>query len=327
MCKNKVLDLSSYDEMGQITSIFGLFLPKHIDEYPNLRVLSSDMSYGARLDQFKEENPSKFINVGIAEQNLIGVAAGLTSEGYKCVTCAQATFISMRSFEQIRQYMSYQQYPIIVVGLSAGFLLQFMGNSHYAMEDISIMRSLPNITVLSPADAGEAVLAFRYALSLNNPVYLRLTGTPDIPSVYTKYFNYSLKSNVLKKGVDIALFATGSMVYTALQVAKILQEEQSLSVGVIDVHCLCPMDTKTIDVFSSCKLFVSLEEHYIEGGLGSIISDYIAGQTGFPPLLKLGIRRQYSEVGDYNYLLEQHGLSVSDVAKTIIDRCNSYNIR
>ena len=278
------------------------------------------MSYGARLDQFKEENPSKFINVGIAEQNLIGVAAGLSSEGYKCVTCAQATFISMRSYEQIRQYMSYQQHPIIVVGLSAGFLLQFMGNSHYAVEDISIMRSLPNITILSPADAGEAVLAFRYALNLDKPVYIRLTGTPDIPSVYSQSFDYSEKANVLKEGNDIALFATGSMVYSAMQVADSLKQNHNLSVRVVDVHCLSPMDTSIIQSSKSCKLFVSLEEHYVDGGLGSIIADYMASEYGFPPLLKLGIQRRYSEVGDYNFLLEQHGLTVDIIAEKIVNK-------
>ena len=323
MCTNKALDLSSFDEMGQITSIFGLFLPKHIDEYPNLRVLSSDMSYGARLDQFKEENPSKFINVGIAEQNLIGVAAGLSSEGYKCVTCAQATFISMRSYEQIRQYMSYQQHPIIVVGLSAGFLLQFMGNSHYAVEDISIMRSLPNITILSPADAGEAVLAFRYALNSDKPVYIRLTGTPNLPSVYTQSFDYSEKANVIREGDDIALFATGSMVYFAMQAAEQLKLEFGLSVRVVDFHCLSPIDASVIESSKSCKLIVSLEEHYVVGGLGSIIADYMASQTCYPPLLKLGIKSKYSEVGDYEFLLNQHRLNVNDIVEDIY---NKYSI-
>lgn len=309
--------------MGQITSIFGLFLPKFIDDYPNLKVLSSDMSYGARLDQFKEENPSKFINVGIAEQNLIGVAAGLASEGYKCVTCAQATFISMRSYEQIRQYMSYQQYPIIVVGLSAGLLLQFMGNSHYAVEDISIMRSLPNITILSPADAGEAVLAFRYALNLDKPVYIRLTGTPDLPSIYTQSFDYSEKANVIKEGNDIALYATGSMVYFAIQAAEQLKLEFGLSVRVVDFHCLSPVDTSVIESSKSCKLIVSIEEHYIVGGLGSIIADYISCQTGYPPLLKLGIQSKYSVVGDYEYLLNQHRLNINDIVEDIY---NKYSI-
>ena len=201
-------DINSYTGIGQIASIFGMYLPDIIDDHPNVRILTSDMSYGARLERFKSLYPELFINVGIAEQNLIGVSAGLASEGFKCVALAQATFISMRSFEQVRQYLSYMHSNIILVGLSAGFALQFMGNSHYSIEDIAIMRSLPNLVVLSPADASEAVKAFAAALQINAPVYLRLTGEASTPLVYKEDYSFSIgKSNVIRAGQDITIFA------------------------------------------------------------------------------------------------------------------------
>ena len=207
------LDFSTFEGQGQIASIFSLFLPDVIQDYPNLKILSSDMSYGARLERFKAFYPEHFINVGIAEENLIGVSAGLTSEGYKCVALAQATFITMRSYEQVRQYMSYMGNPVVLIGLSAGMIMQFMGNTHYAIEDLAIMRVLPGVEVLSPADAVEAVRAFEYAISASKPVYIRLTGSADAPLVYREYGEYTpLKANVLKEGNDIAVIATGAMV-------------------------------------------------------------------------------------------------------------------
>jgi len=158
------IPLNSLAGIDQIGAIFEMYLPDMIEQYPQLKILTSDVGYIARIDRLKALYPDQFINVGIAEQNLVGVSAGLTSEGFKCVAFAQAVFMTMRCFDQVRQYLSYGEYPIVLVGLGAGFMMQFMGNTHYAMEDIAIMRSLPGMVVLSPADASEAVKAFDAAL-------------------------------------------------------------------------------------------------------------------------------------------------------------------
>ena len=142
---------------GQGGSAFGLALIELMKERTDLMVLSSDMSTPAGLDKFKAAYPDHFMNMGIAEQNMIGTAAGLTEEGYKCACVAQACFISMRSFEQVRQYCGYMQLPLVIIGIGSGVSLQYMGNTHYAIEDLAIMRVLPGVEVLSPADAGEAV--------------------------------------------------------------------------------------------------------------------------------------------------------------------------
>jgi len=314
-----MLDFSIYEGQGQIASIFNLFLPDVIQDYPNLKILSSDMSYGARLERFKAFNQEHFLNVGIAEENLIGVSAGLTSEGYKCVAIAQATFITMRCYEQVRQYMSYMGYPIVLVGLSAGLIMQFMGNTHYAIEDMAIMRVLPGIEVLSPADSVEAVRAFEYAISSNKPVYIRLTGSADTPQIYNEYGVYTPnKANILKEGEDVTIFTTGVMTSISLEAAKVVEQQTGYSVRVIDMHSIQPLDKEAIVKCRNSKLVVTVEEHYITGGLGSAVADVFMERPNSPRLVKLGIENKYSSVGDYGFLLQQHGLTPEGISQNIL---------
>lgn len=311
------IELGSYAGLGQAGAVFSMYLPDIIEQHPNLKVLTADMSYIAKLERFKALYPEQFINVGIAEQNMLGVCAGLTSEGYQCVALAQATFITMRCFEQVRQYMSYMQYPIILIGLAGGFQLQFMGNTHYALEDIALMRSIPGIVIMSPADAGEAVKCFQAALTMNRPVYIRFTGDAS-NSVYAEDFPYQCgKSVCLKDGNVVTVFATGSMVSPALKAAQILEEQKELSIRVVDMHTIAPLDIDAITKSKDSRLVVSVEEHHINGGLGSAISDYTSSLGSYPPLLKLGVGDDYSEVGDYEYLLKQHRLIAEMIAEDI----------
>jgi len=319
-------DVDIYTGKGQSASIFAIFLLDVLEKYPHIRVVSSDMFASASLLTFKHLYPDHCINVGIAEQNLIGVASGLASEGFKSVAVAQGAFISMRCFEQVRQYMSYMQNNVILVGLNAGFMLQYYGNTHYSVEDISLFRSIPGITILSPADSGEAVKAFEAALQIDTPVYIRLTGGVDIPQVYKNYYPLIIgKSNVVLQGEDITIFATGKMVYNAVKAVDILKEK-GISVSVIDVHTIKPLDTNTIDNSKNCHLFVSIEEHSIIGGLGTSVAEYISESTGFPPILRLGVKDKYSSPGDYNYLLTQHRLIPELIAEDIINRYNEIDL-
>jgi len=314
------LDLKSYEGLGQAGAVFSMHLPDIIENYPSLRILTADMSYIAKLERFKALYPDQFINVGIAEQNLLGVCAGLSSEGFKCVALAQATFISMRCFEQVRQYMSYMGYPIILIGLAGGFQLQFMGNTHYALEDLALMRSIPGLVVMSPADAGEAVKCFQEALKIDKPIYIRFTGDAT-NLVYEDDYDFDYKKSVcLKDGKDITVFATGSMVSYALKAAQLVEENNRASVKVVNMHTISPLDIEAINNAQSSNLLISVEEHHINGGLGSAISDVIASKSNTPPLLKLGIGMNYSEVGDYEYLLKQHRLTPEMIADDIIRR-------
>ena len=306
---------------GQNGAVFGSALDFYHDSY-KIKVLTSDMAYGAGLSRFKQKYPEDFYDVGIAEQNLIGITAGLASEGFKCVATAQSCFLSMRSFEPIRQYMGYMRIPAILIGINSGFALSYFGNSHYALEDLSLMRSIPNMTVLSPADAGEAVKAFETALKMNSPVYIRLSGTVGTPVVYADDFDYDYqKANIVfNQGNDVVFFATGSMVYQSIKAAEMLKNE-GISAKVIDVHCLKPIDSDTIlKELAGARLIVSIEEHFTNGGLGTAISEVLAQNQAATRMLKLGVQDRFCEVGDYQYLLAQNGLSLEKIVDSVIQR-------
>lgn len=312
-----------YSKLGQSGASFGVGLFEALKSSPELIVLSADMSTTAGLDRFKTMYPDQFYNVGIAEQNLIGIAAGMSSEGKKVIVTAQAAFVSMRSCEQVRQYMGYMHSNIIAVGIGAGFSLTFFGNTHYAIEDISIMRSIPGMTVLSPSDAGQAAKALVAAIELNAPVYIRFTGTLNCPIVYHDDYKLEVgKAIQVKTGTDITIIATGSMVYNSLKAAEVLEKE-GLSVQVIDMHTIKPLD---IDILKKCresKFYVSVEEHNIVGGLGTAISEFISSQNNFPSLLRLGVMDSFSHPGDYDFLLKQNRLQPEQIAEDIMVKYKS----
>lgn len=310
-------NLELYVGQAQSTAIFGIYLPDQIENIPKVNVLSADMSVAASLDRLICQYPENFTEVGIAEQNLIGIAAGLAAEGFVPVAVAQAAFISMRAFEMVRQYLGYMQNKVVLIGLNAGFYLQYFGNTHYCIEDLAILRSIPGMTVLSPADAGEAVMAFQEALRCKGSVYIRLTGGSQIPVVYHERCDFEIGKNiVLREGSDVCIFATGACVGHSLLAADILKE-LGIEAKVVDVHTLKPFDKDTVELSKNCKLFVSVEEHNVIGGLGSAIADYISTMKGFPPLLKLGVHDTFSKAGDYDYLMLQHRLTPEMIAEDI----------
>lgn len=303
---------------GQNSAVFGSALDFYHDQY-KIKVLTSDMAYGAGLSRFKQKYPEDFYDVGIAEQNLMGITAGLASEGFKCVATAQSCFLSMRSLEPVRQYMGYMQIPAILVGINSGFALSYFGNSHYALEDLSLMRTVPNMTVLSPADAGEAVKAFVAALKMNTPVYIRLSGTLNNPVVYSEDFEYDYrKSNmVYSQGGDVVFFATGSMVYYCMKAAEQLNGE-GVGTKVVDVHCIKPIDTDTIlKELLGARLIVTAEEHFTIGGLGTAVSEVMVQNQVSGKVLNLGVHDRFCEVGDYQYLMAQNGLSTEKIVEKV----------
>ena len=281
------------------------------------------MSVVAGLDRFKREFPSDFYNVGIAEQNLIGIASGLSSEGFKAIAVAQACFISMRSFEQIRQYLGYMKNPVICVGINSGFSLTFFGNTHYAIEDLALMRCIPGMTILSPSDAGSATKAFSAALELDTPVYIRLSGALNCPVVYSEEPNFEIgKAIRVREGSDVAIFATGQMVSQSIKASEILSAN-GVSVEVWDMHTIKPIDRQAISNSLNKKLIVSVEEHNVIGGLGSAVSDVMSEYPNSPVLLKLGVQDAFMNVGDYSYLLKQVRLTPEQIAEDILNKFNN----
>lgn len=307
----------SFFRLGQAGSIFGLALLELKGKYP-LKVLSSDMSVVAGLDRYKRQYPEDFYNVGIAEQNLVGVSAGLASEGFLPVAVAQAAFISMRSYEQLRQYMGYMSNKIVAVGINSGFALTFFGNTHYGIEDLSLLRSIPGMTVLSPSDAGSAVKAFEASMDVDGPVYIRLTGGLNCPIIYKDDFAFKVGKAVdLLDGDEIVIISTGSITSNVLTAAGIL-EEMGHSARVVDMLTVKPIDKESVLSARNARIIVTVEEHNTVGGLGSAVADILAETGGMPPLLKLGVRDKFLSVGDYSYLIDQVHLTPQGIVDDIL---------
>ena len=304
-----------WSRLGQRGTFFGVAMPELAAKDPNVLVLTADLLTLSGLDRFQKEYPDKIINVGIAEQNLIGISAGLAKEGYKPYATTYANFISMRSYEQVRLNCGYMQFPIKVIGSGSGFAMGMSGNTHYGIEDVSLMRSIPNMTVVCPADAVEAYLVAQASLEYDHPMYIRLTGTLNAPMVYMESFKYEIgKAIILQEGLDVALIAQGTMVATCLEVSKILKEK-GVYASVVDMHTIKPIDKNMISIMSDNrrKLIVTVEEHSIIGGLGSAVAEVIAEEESNVKLMRIGIEDTFLHPGDYAFLLQQCGLTADHI--------------
>ena len=317
------LNARTYSRLGQRGAIFGLSVLDTVEKDPKYIVLTADLATLSGLDRFTNRFPDNFLNVGIAEQNMLGISAGLASEGFKPIVTTYATFITLRSCEQIRHYLGYMKFKVIVIGSGAGLVQAYSGNTHYSVEDIAVMRAIPNITILSPSDAGQAVKAFEAAQQSENSVYIRLSGGLGCPVVYKEDFDFRIGTPItVCEGTDITVFATGMMVAAAVKASALLDKE-GLSVKVVDVHTIKPMNESTIIGNLSAKLLVSVEEHNILGGLGGAIAEQLVIKGHTPPLLRLGINDEFCKVGDYNFLLSQNRLLPEQIAEDILIKYKS----
>lgn len=306
-----------WSKLGQ-RGTFGTVMLELGANIDNLMVLTGDLSTTSGLDRFKKTYSDKFLNIGIAEQNMVGIAAGLGKEGYVVFASTFATFATMRSLEQVSVNMGYMRLNVKLVGLASGFAMGQFGNTHYGIGDIAIMRAIPNIVLLSPADCVEMAKATEAAALYHGPVYLRLTGVMNNPMVYKNDYNFEIgKAITLRQGSDITIIATGSMVYQALEATKLL-DDQSISASVVNMHTIKPLDTSVIDEACNKKLIVTVEEHNVIGGLGGAVSEYKSRIGNAPRQLFIGIPDTFQQVGDYKYLLEQNSLTASQIAERII---------
>jgi len=298
--------------------VFGQAILALAETKKNLMVLSADLGNSSGLDRFKNAYPDKFINVGIAEQNMIGVASGLAKEDYVVFATSFAPFIAMRSSEQIRMNLGYMDLNVKAVGIGSGVAMGFLGNSHYGIEDAAIMRSIPNLTIVSPADCSEIVKTVFAAADHKGPMYIRLTGATNNPAVYKEDYEFVIgKAITLRDGSDLTIIANGTMVYESLEAAKLLESE-SISATVVNMHTLKPLDISVIDkAIKSTKLIVTVEEHNIIGGLGSAVAEYKTTFRNAPPQLIIGLPDEFGKAAEYRFLLEKYGLTGEKIAQKI----------
>lgn len=288
------------------------------ENQPEVLMLTADLCFFSGLERFKDKYPDKMYNFGIAEQNMVGAAGGLAKEGFIPFVSTYASFCSSRCADQVRVNMSYMKLPIKMLGLTAGYGAGILGATHMSVEDIAFMRSLPSITVISPADCTEIIKCIMAASKTKEPTYIRLSGPVNTPIIYKEDYDFEIgKAIVLREGQDICFVATGSMVSQALKAAEII-EENGVSCSVINMHTIKPLDKDAIlKASNEHKLIVTVEEHSIYGGLGSAVSEVLAKESKHASLEIIGIEDLFVKPGDYQFQIEQSGLTAEQIAERI----------
>lgn len=312
----------SWSKIGP-RATYGLALLDLVERNPKVIVASADLGNSSGLDRLSKAFPERFINTGIAEQNLLGIAAGIAKEGFTVFASSFAPFITMRACEQMRLNMGYMELNVKAVGIGSGLSMNFLGNSHFGLEDISIVRSIPNIQIVSPADCGEIVKALNSLAESEKPTYLRLTGVPGMPILNYSDYKFEIGKFIeLLDGEDITIIATGSMVYTALQVAKEFSQF-GIKCGVVNCHTITPIDILGLkSICSRTSRIVTLEEHYYSGGLGTEVEEVLNKLEISIPILKLGISKTFTLSGSYDFLIQHHKLDVASVVASILRYIN-----
>ena len=301
---------------------FGLAALEIIKEIENLIIMTCDVSTSAGLDRFRKTYKENYVDIGIAEQNLIGIAAGLSSENFNVITTTFAPFQTIRCCEQIKVNLGYMQNKICMVGLASGLVLGNLGYTHCCIEDVGILRSIPNINIVSPSDSLETIKAIYAALKINKSTYIRLTGGSNNPIVNKEDYKFEIgKSIKLKEGKDVTIFSSGACVHSALEASKLLEKEK-IYVEIINMHTIKPIDKLAVEKSLKKKLILTVEEHNIIGGLGSAVSEVLSNYTNKPKHIFLGIDDYYSKGGSYEFLKEKHGLDNKSIINNVKKNLN-----
>ncbi|SCY48774.1 transketolase family protein [Alkaliphilus peptidifermentans] len=285
-------------------------------ENPNVVVLDADLSKSTKTHGFSKEFPDRFFNVGIAEQNLIGMAAGLATAGKIPFASTFAMFATGRAFEIIRNSVAYPKLNVKICATHSGLTVGEDGASHQSLEDIACMRAIPNMTVIVPADGIEAKKAIFAVAEKNGPVYVRL-GRPNVPVINDEDYQFEIGKGVtLKDGNDITIIATGIMVSKALEASEALAQE-GINARVINIHTIKPIDEELIiKAAKETGKIVTVEEHNIIGGLGSAVAEVISENCPVP-LKRIGTADTFGESGKPDELLEKYGLTAEAIAKAV----------
>lgn len=283
----------------------------------NIVVLDADLSKSTKTDTFKKVYPERFINMGIAEGNMMSVAAGIASTGKTVFASSFAMFAAGRAFEQIRNSIGYTNLNVKIGATHAGISVGEDGGSHQCLEDIALMRSIPNMIVISPADDIEAQMAVKAAIEHNGPVYLRF-GRLAVEDVNGENYKFELGKGVeLRRGDDAAIVATGLTVGMALEAHELLEKE-GISARVINIHTIKPLDEEIITkAAKETGAIVTAEEHYIMGGLGSAVCEAVCGNAPCP--VRIIGTEKFGQSGKPTELLKLYGLTAQNIAKNVKD--------
>ena len=296
-------------------AFYGTALYELAKSRADIMAVSADLGRSSGLKQYMDNLPNQYLNVGIAEQNMIGVCAGLAREGFKVFASSFAPFISMRASEQIRMNLGYMQYPVKLVALGSGVAMGFLGNSHYGIEDMAVIRSIPGMTIVSPADCSELMKVLEAALAYEFPLYIRLTAGVDAPIVYEEDYDFKIGKAVnILDGEELCIIGIGSMVSVAVNVAKKLKTEYGKSTAVVNMHTLKPLDEASlIDIFNKFSTIITIEEHTLLGGLFSAVSEFKALHNYPSRVVPFGIKDEFLSAGNYQFTLSEAGLTTDKI--------------
>lgn len=281
--------------------------------------LTGDLGYSV-LEKIEHDFPLRFINVGVAEQNMIGIAAGLALSGKKVYVYSIIPFITMRCFEQIRDDVCYHNLDVTLIGVGSGLSYGILGSTHFALEDIGILRCVPNMTIVSPIDSSEAQNAIRVLYQQHGPLYFRL-GKKEEPDIYTDPQVFVLgKGVILRKGKDITIFTTGTIACEVIEACMMLENKFQITTTLINMHSLKPFDKQlTQEASKNKKAVFTVEEHSVIGGLGSAVAETLAECAHVPTLIRIGTHDQFiHHIGSQQYLRKKLGLSANGIVQTIL---------
>ena len=296
---------------------YGEALIELVEKNDKVVVLDADLANATQTCKLAKAHPEKFYNCGIAEGNMMDIGAGLSTMGLIPFCSTFAMFAAGRAYEQIRNSIAYPHFNVKICATHAGVSVGEDGGSHQCIEDIALMRVIPGMTVICPADANEAKAAVNAIAELDGPVYLRLArlATPVFEGDMIKPFTIG-KANVLREGKDVALFATGLMVNEALEAARLL-EADGMDAAVINVHTIKPIDAECVTRYAEkCGKVVTIEEHSVIGGLGDAVADVLMGKVNCR-FRKIGVNDRFGQSGKTADVLREYGLTADQIAEAV----------
>lgn len=289
----------------------------------NIMLLTGDLGFGV-LEDFEIQFPSSFLNLGIAEQTMTGIAAGLALSGKKVFTYSIGNFPTLRCLEQIRNDIAYHNCDTTIVSIGGGFSYGQLGMSHHATEDLGVMRSLPNIKVLVPCTNNETEQITKKIVESTTPNYLRLDKSSGYETIETEEFNFG-KLRKFKPGDKYVIIATGGIIEEAIKASETLKSKFDINLKVLGCHMIKPFDEKNLlERIKGAEIIITLEEHNIVGGLGSLVAETLFKHSkDIKHFINLGIQDVYSEiVGDQNYLRKEYKIDESVIIEKLLNSIN-----
>ena len=286
----------------------------------DILAVTSDSRGSGKLVPYGKKFPKQIVEIGIAEQNLVGVAAGLASTGKKVFAVSPACFLTARSFEQIKTDVAYSNNPVKLIGISAGVSYGALGTTHHSLHDFAALRAVHNITIVAPADNYETAMAIELAAATNKPFYIRFgkKAMPLLPAVGKPDFIFG-KGRLIKEGHDITMIATGEAVYPAWQAAELLESKYGIRAAVVSMHTIKPLDYDLIaSLASNGSPVITVEEHSVFGGLGEACASFMM-QNGFTNKFKIiAIPDEYTVTGSQNEIFAHYGISEKGIAASAL---------